>query len=89
LFGFAWCSGESCLSEALGYGFEAVSPHLRKERLPRFIPSPDPTNVGVSGTRSALFVVLNHFADPSYGFSGCSILLAYIMGGPSVALLNS
>ena len=51
----AWCSGESCLTESSGRGFEAASPQiLRGKGLPRFFPSPDPTRVGASGTGSAL-----------------------------------
>ena len=61
LEGQAWCSGESCLTESLGRGFEAASPQiLRGEGLPRFFPSPDPPHVGASGTGSALpFYKLN------------------------------
>jgi len=52
--GQAWCSGESCLTESPGRGFEAASPQiLRGKGLSRFIPSPDPTHVGASGTGSA------------------------------------
>ena len=52
----AWCSGESCLTESPGRGFEAASPQiLRGKGLSRFIPSPDPTHVGASGTGSALY----------------------------------
>ena len=41
-----------------GRGFEAASPQiLRGKGLSRFIPSPDPTHVGDSGTESALFFV--------------------------------
>ena len=37
LEGQAWCSGESCLTESPGRGFEAASPLiLRGEGLPRF-----------------------------------------------------
>ena len=37
--GQAWCSGESCLTESPGHGFEAASPQiLREEGLPRFFP---------------------------------------------------
>ena len=58
LEGQAWCSGESCLTESPGRGFEAASPQiLRGEGLPRFFPSLDPTHVGASGTGSALFFV--------------------------------
>jgi hypothetical protein len=58
--GQAWYSGESCLTESPGHGFEAASPQiLRGEGLPRFFPSPDPTHVGASGTGSALFNVRN------------------------------
>ena len=54
--GQAWCSGESCLTELPGRGFEAASPQiLRGGRLASFFPSPDPTHVGASGTGSALF----------------------------------
>ena len=53
--GQAWCSGESCLTESPGHGFEAASPQiLRGEGLPWFFPSPDPTHVAASGTGSAL-----------------------------------
>ena len=56
--GQAWCSGESCLTELPGRGFEAASPQiLRGKGLSRFIPSPDPTHVGASGTGSAPFCV--------------------------------
>ena len=45
--GQAWCSGESCLTESPGCGFEAASPQiLRGEGLPRFFPSPDPHSCG-------------------------------------------
>ena len=55
LEGQAWCSGESCLTESPGHGFEAASPQiLRGEGLPWFFPSPDPTHVAASGTGSAL-----------------------------------
>jgi len=58
LEGQAWCSGESCLTESPGRGFEAASPQiLRGEGLPRFFPSPDPTHVGAFGTGSALFFI--------------------------------
>ena len=40
--GQAWCSGENCLTESPGHGFELAFPHLRKEGLPWFIPFPDP-----------------------------------------------
>jgi len=54
--GQAWCSGESCLTESSGRGFEAASPQiLRGEGLPRFFSSSYPTHVGASGTGSALF----------------------------------
>ena len=54
--GQAWCSGESCLTESPGHGFEAASPQiLWGKGLPRFFPSPDPTHVGASGIGSALF----------------------------------
>ena len=57
--GQAWCSGESCLTESPGHGFEAASPQiLQGEGLPRFFPSPDPTHVGASGTGSAPFFYL-------------------------------
>ena len=56
--GQAWCSGESCLTELPGRGFEAASPQiLRGKGLSRFIPSPDPTHVGASGTGSAPFLL--------------------------------
>ena len=59
--GQAWCSGESCLTESLGHGFEVASPQiLRGEGLPRFFPSPDPTHVGASGTGSALFFSVHY-----------------------------
>ena len=52
--GQAWCSGESCLTESPGRGFEAASPQiLRGKGLSRFILPPDPTHVGASGTGSA------------------------------------
>ena len=52
--GQAWCSGESCLTESPGRGFEAASPQiLGGEGLPRVFPSPDPNYVGASGTGSA------------------------------------
>jgi len=52
--GQAWCSGESCLTESPGRGFEAASPQiLRGKDLSRFIPSPNPTHVGAFGTGSA------------------------------------
>jgi len=55
--GQAWCSGESCLTKSPDRGFEAASPQiLRGKGLSRFIPSPDPTHVGASGTGSALFL---------------------------------
>ena len=58
LEGQAWCSGESCLTESPGRGFEAASPQiLRGEGLPRFFPYPDPTHVGAFGTGSTLFYV--------------------------------
>jgi len=61
--GQAWCSGESCLTESLGRGFEAASPQiLWGEGLPRFFPSPDPTHVGASSTGSALFFLQNFLA---------------------------
>ena len=54
LEGQAWYSGESCLTESPGRGFEAASTQiLWEEGLPRFFPSPDPTHVGASGTGSA------------------------------------
>jgi hypothetical protein len=43
---------------SLGRRFEAVSPHLRGEDLPPFMPSLDPTHVGTSGTGSALYTYL-------------------------------
>ena len=44
------------LTESPGRGFEAASPQiLRGKGLSRFIPSPDPTHVGASGTGSALY----------------------------------
>ena len=56
LEGQVWCSGESCLIESPGCGFEAASPQiLQGEGLPRFSPSLDPTHVGASGTGSVLF----------------------------------
>jgi len=56
--GQAWCSGESCLTESPGRGFEAASPQiLRGKGLSWFIPSPDPTHVGASGTGSALYQI--------------------------------
>jgi len=62
LEGQAWCSGESCLTQSPGCGFEAASPQiLRGKGLSRFIPSLDPTHVGASGTGSALFLyMLSH-----------------------------
>ena len=55
--GQAWCSGESCLTESLGHGFEAASPQiLQRGGLPRFFPSLDPNHVGASSTRSAPFM---------------------------------
>ena len=51
-------TGESCLTESPGRGFEVASPQiLRGEGLPRFFPSPDPTHVGASGTGSALIII--------------------------------
>jgi hypothetical protein len=43
-------SGESCLTDLPGYGFEAASPHLRRENLPQFILFLDLTHVGASDT---------------------------------------
>ena len=41
--GQAWCSGESCLTESPGHGFEAGSPQiLRGEGLPRVFPPQTP-----------------------------------------------
>jgi len=55
LEGQVWCSGESCLTELPGHGFEAASPLiLRGEGLPRFFSSQDPTYVGAFGTGSTL-----------------------------------
>jgi len=55
--GQAWCSGESCLTESLGHGFEAASPQiLQRGGLPRFFTSLDPNHVGASSTRSAPFM---------------------------------
>ena len=55
--GQAWCSGESCLTESPGHGFEEASLQiLRGGGLPRFFPSPDPTHVGASDTGSALYL---------------------------------
>ena len=63
LEGQAWCSGESCLTESPGRGFEAASPQiLWGKGLSRFIPSPDPTHVEASGTGSALFYAINGFS---------------------------
>ena len=54
LEGQAWCSGESCLTESPGRGFETTSPQiLRGKGLSWFIPFPDPTHMGASGTGSA------------------------------------
>ena len=54
--GQAWCSGESCLTESPGRGFKATSLQiLQGKGLSRFIPSPDPTHVGASGTGFAIF----------------------------------
>jgi len=66
----AWCSGESCLTESPGRGFEAASLQiLWGKGLSRFIPSSDPTYVGASGTGSALIQScaggrsrMNHYA---------------------------
>ena len=45
--GQAWCSGESCLTESPGRGFEAASPQiLRGKGLPWFFPSPRPHSCG-------------------------------------------
>lgn len=44
--GQAWYHGESCFTESQGRRFEAASPHLRGEGLPRFSPSPNSTHVG-------------------------------------------
>jgi len=53
-FASAWCSGDSCLTESPGRGFEAASPQILREKgLSRFIPSLDPTHVGASSTESA------------------------------------
>jgi hypothetical protein len=43
------------VSQSPGHGFEVASLHLRKEDSPRFILSPDSTNMGVFGTGFALF----------------------------------
>jgi hypothetical protein len=60
----ARCSGESCLNESPGRGFEAASLHLRRGGLPRFILSLDPTRVRASGTRSAIFIY--EILDPNW-----------------------
>jgi hypothetical protein len=58
----AWCNGESCR------GFEATSLQiLRGKCLLRFIPSPDSTHVGASGTGSAL-IYLFFAKDSMYSF---------------------
>ena len=45
--GQAWCSGESCLTESPGRGFEAASPQiLRGGRLASVFPFPKPHSCG-------------------------------------------
>jgi hypothetical protein len=51
--GQVWCSGESCLTEPLSRGFEAVSLHLWA-RLVSVYPFLDFTHVGVSDIGFAL-----------------------------------
>jgi hypothetical protein len=48
--GHAWCSGETCLTESQGHGFEIVSQHLWRKGLSRFISRPQSCeHVGASG----------------------------------------
>jgi hypothetical protein len=49
--------GENLTCFLAYHGFKAVSLHLQRGSLPRFIP--DPTCVGASGNRSALLSMIN------------------------------
>jgi hypothetical protein len=62
LEGQTWCNDESCLTESLGHGFKAASPHLRGGDLSCFILSWDLTHVWASGNESALFYRILTFA---------------------------
>ena len=70
LEGQAWCSGESCLTEPPGHGFEAASPQiLRGEGLPRFFTFPRPHSCGS----------LRHWACPFVCVSGFTIMTHNIL----------
>jgi hypothetical protein len=67
------------ITELLGHGFKAASPHLQEDGSPRFIPSLDPTHVGASCTELAPFFTLGTKPRSVGGRSRCilSIYLQY------------
>lgn len=71
----------ACLTKSPGCGFEVGSLHLRgaAEGLPRFIPSPDPTRVGVSGTGFTFFLLFGTFCFIRSNLLLCLSMLAYCL----------
>jgi len=67
--GQAWCSGESCLTESPGRGFEAASPQICGGKACLGFSLPQTPHVGASGTGSAIFfslATLGLLGLPSY-----------------------